>query len=150
MGYYFEQFEVGMRYETPRRTVTDTDVIQFAGISGDFNPLHIDNVYAGQTKFGRRVAHGPLILALVTGLSARTGHFDGTTLAMLGLQWKYLAPVFPDDTIYAEMEITNTRLLSDQKRGIVTRDIRVYNQEGVKVQEGEFVVMVKSRSYDDD
>ncbi len=145
MGLHYEEFEVGHTYKTPSRTVTEADIVAFSGLSGDYNPLHTDEEYARTTPFKTRVAHGPLGLAILTGLSARTGLFDGTTLAMMGMNWRYTAPIFPGDTIHAEMTIKSKRLTSAPGRGIIERDIKLLNQNGKVVQEGVFTVLVRCK-----
>ena len=145
MGLYYEDFEVGHVYRTPSRTVTEADIVAFAGLSGDYNPLHTDETYAATTPFGKRVAHGPLGLAILTGLSARTGLFEGTTLAMLGMTWRFVGPIFPGDTVHGEMAVKAKRETSKPGRGIIDRDVRLVNQRGEVVQEGVFTVMVRCR-----
>lgn len=148
MGLYYEDFEIGHSYRTSSRTVTEADIVAFSGLSGDYNPLHTDESYAATTPFGTRVAHGPLGLAILTGLSARTGLFDGTTLAMLGLIWRFVGPIFPGDTVHGEMTIKAKRETSKPGRGIIERDIKLVNQRGEVVQEGIFTVMVRCKSED--
>ena len=82
-----------MALETQGRTVTETDIVQFAGLSGDFNPMHTDATYAAKTQFGERVAHGLLGLAIASGLSYQLGFLDGTVLAFTGLEGKFRAPI---------------------------------------------------------
>ena len=125
MPMYFEDFEVGQRFTTPARTVTEADVVNFAGVSGDYNPIHTDAEFAKSTPFGQRIAHGLLVLSMLTGLRQRTGHFEGTVIAWL--------------------EILEKRETSKPDRGILVQRVRVYNQRGEVVQEGEFVTMVRRR-----
>jgi acyl dehydratase len=104
---YFEDVEVGFRFETPRRTVTEADLVAFSGISGDFNPLHTDSIFAARSIYGERVAHGALVLSLATGLRQRTGLFDGTLMGLLEIRsWRFAAPVRIGDTIRVVNEIT--------------------------------------------
>jgi acyl dehydratase len=143
---YFEDLEVGMRLESPARTISEADVVNFAGVSGDFNALHTDESFAGRTPFGRRIAHGMLTLAAVTGLRQRMGVFDGTLLAFLEIRsWRFLQPVFPGDTIRSVTEVADKRETSKEDRGIVIQRIEVRNQEDAVVQEGEFVTMMRRR-----
>jgi acyl dehydratase len=107
---YFEDVEVGLRFETLSRTVTEADLVAFAGVSGDFNPLHTDAVYAAGTIYGERIAHGALVLSLATGLRQRTGLFDGTLMGLLEIRsWRFLAPVLVGDTIRVVNEVTELR-----------------------------------------
>ncbi len=147
MVLYFDDLHVGMRLETKARTVTEADIVAFAGLSGDFNPLHTDAAFAATTPFGQRIAHGLLVLSMVTGLHSREGWFDGSTLAFLEIsQWRFLRPVFPGDTVRAALEITELRPTSKPDRGVVRYHNQVYNQRGELVQEGDFVLLLKRRS----
>ncbi len=104
---YFEDVEVGFRFETPSRTVTEADLVAFAGVSGDFNPLHTDAVFAARTIYGERIAHGALVLSLATGLRQRAGVFDGTLMGLLEIRtWRFIAPVRIGDTIRVVNEVT--------------------------------------------
>src|SRR5574341_2664950 len=109
-GKYFEEYEVGQKIRTEGRTITEADVMNFAGISGDFNPLHTDAVYAGQGPFGQRVAHGALGFSIATGLAYRTRILEGTVLAFRAVEeWKFSAPIYLGDTIHCEIEVTEIR-----------------------------------------
>ncbi|MDI3270149.1 MAG: MaoC/PaaZ C-terminal domain-containing protein [Bacillota bacterium] len=145
MARYYEDFEVGEIFESPRRTVTEADIALFAGLSGDYNPLHTDEEFARTTPFGSRIAHGLLILSMVSGLNQRLGLFEGTLLAFLGLEWSFKAPVRPGDTIHFRMEVSGKRETRHPDRGILVRRYQVFNQEGVLCQEGTMTVMMKRR-----
>jgi acyl dehydratase len=145
----FEDVEVGMRFETPARTIVEADLANFAGVSGDFNPLRTDAVFAEETPYGRPIAHGTLVLAVVTGLRQRMGVFDGTLLGFLEIRsWKFKAPVFPGDTIRAVNEVAELRQTSRSDRGVMVQRIEVRNQRDEMVQEGEFVTLLKRRGDD--
>jgi acyl dehydratase len=146
MPLYFEDFQVGQRFTTPARTVTEADIVHFAGISGDYNPIHTDAEFARSTPFGVRIAHGLLVLSMLTGLRQRSGHFEGTIIAWLEIRnYRFLKPVFIGDTVHGETEILEKRETSRPDRGILVQKVRVLNQKGEVVQEGEFVTMVKRR-----
>jgi acyl dehydratase len=146
LALYFDDLRVGMRLETQARTVTEADIVHFAGISGDFNPLHTDATFAAATPFGQRIAHGLLVLSMVTGLHSREGWFDGSTLAFLEISgWRFLKPVFPGDTVRAALEILELRPTSKPDRGVVRYRNQVYNQRGELVQEGDFVLLLRRR-----
>jgi acyl dehydratase len=143
---YFEDVEVGFRFETPRRTVTEADLVAFAGVSGDFNPLHTDKVFAADSIYGERIAHGALVLSLATGLRQRTGLFDGTLMGLLEIRgWRFAAPVLIGDTIRVACEITELRETSKPDRGIMVQRIDVLNQDDAVVQSGEFVMLLRRR-----
>jgi acyl dehydratase len=142
----YEDLAVGFRFETARRTVTEADITAFCGVSGDFNPLHTDAVFAAGTAYGERIAHGALVLSLATGLRQRLGLFDGTLLGLLEIRtWKFLAPVRIGDTIRVANEVTEMRETSNPRRGVVVQRVEVINQHDDVVQSGEFVLMVARR-----
>ena len=124
---FYEDFNIGDSFETPRRTITEADIVNFAGVSGDFNPLHTDEVFAKQTIFGRRVAHGLLTLAITSGLWMRLGFFDGSVVAFYGIDnLRFVKPVFAGDTIMAKIRVIEKIERGDY--GIVTFSNEVYNQ----------------------
>jgi acyl dehydratase len=148
MPLYYEDVQVGSVFATRRRTITEADVVNFAGVSGDFNPLHMDAEFARESVFGRRVAHGVLGLAVATGLRQGLGLFDGTLMGLLEIRsWRFHAPVFIGDTLRVETEITDLRPTSKPDRGIVVQRISVRNQDDVLAQEGEFVALLKRREH---
>jgi acyl dehydratase len=141
-GLYYEDFTIGQVFTTGRRTITETDVVFYAYLSGDMNPLHTDEVFAKSGPFGRRVAHGPLGLAIANGLVVQTGTFDGTGVAALGLTWKFVKPIFFGDSIFVRMTIVEARTTRNPARGIIRRTLDVINQDNVVVQQGEAVTML--------
>lgn len=143
--WYFEDFTPGAVIPTVRRTVTEADVMAFAGISGDFNVLHTDRVFAADTQFGQPIAHGLLGLAIVSGLMHQTGIINGTIIGFLGLTWRFTAPVKFGDTIAAEMRVRAVKETSKPDRGVVTLAFSVTNQRDERAQDGEFTLMMKRR-----
>jgi acyl dehydratase len=144
---HFEDVDVGFRFETPSRTITEADLVAFAGVSGDFNPLHTDAVYAVRSIYGERIAHGALVLSLATGLRQRTGLFDGTLMGLLEIRnWCFMAPVRIGDTIRVTNEIKELRETSKPDRGIMVQRIDVLNQDDAVVAGGEFVMLVRRRA----
>lgn len=122
MPMYFEDFEVGQRFVTAGRTVTEADVVNFAGVSGDYNPIHTDAEFAKSTPFGQRIAHGLLVLSMLTGLRQRTGATDGTLIAWLEIRnYRFLKPVLIGDTVHGETEIVEKRETSKPDRGSWSR-----------------------------
>ena len=142
---YYEDYAVGDEFVTPARTVSETDVTLFAGLSGDYNRLHTDAEYAREQLFGERIAHGLLGLSIVVGLAYRTEIDPDGALAFLGLSWKFSGPIKFGDTIHAVIRIVSMRETSKPDRGIVVQAIRLLNQRDEVVQEGEFTMMVKRR-----
>ncbi|MCC6827570.1 MAG: MaoC family dehydratase N-terminal domain-containing protein, partial [Novosphingobium sp.] len=117
----------------------------FAGLSGDFNPMHTDAAYAAGTQFGQRVAHGLLGLSVASGLSYQLGFLDGTVLAFTGLEWKFRAPIVIGDTIRVQVKVTKKREMKAAGGGFVSFDVQVVNQEGKVTQKGEWTILVASR-----
>jgi len=143
---YYEDLTVGMRFESPRRTVTEADLVRFAGVSGDFNPLHTDEEFAKTTPFGRRIAHGTLVLAISQGLRQAAGHFHGTLMALLEIRaWRFLKPVFIGDTVGVVTEVSELKATSQPDRGIVVQRIQVTNQRREVVQDGELVSLIRRK-----
>lgn len=142
-GMYFEEYEVGLQVITAGRTVTESDVVSFAGLSGDFNQIHTDAEYSKQSLFGQRVAHGMLVLSIVTGLAVQTGILEGTVLAFREIaEWKFSKPVFLGDTIHAIMEVVETKPMSRLGGGSVLIKIVVKNQHSDTVMRGDLSFLV--------
>jgi acyl dehydratase len=145
-GWYFEEFEVGYRLTTSGRTITETDVVAFAGLSGDYNAIHTDAEYSRTTPFGRRVAHGLLGLSIASGLAVNTGLLEGTVLAFRDIStWKFSLPIFIGDTIRVEMEIVETKALPRLGGGSVVISLSVLNQADKIVMKGRWSVLIKSK-----
>ena len=126
---YWEDFKLGEKYLSPALTVTETHIVNFASLTGDFYPLHMDEEYAKQTQFGGRIAHGPLIFSLAVGLIAQAGIFKDSLVAFLGAdRMRFLMPVKAGDTIHVEVEVTARRESANPARGIVTILYSVKNQ----------------------
>jgi acyl dehydratase len=145
LGLFYEDFSVGDSIETPGRTVTESDVVSFAGLSGDFNPLHTDAQFAAQSPFGQRIAHGLLVVAFVSGLLGRLSLFDGTGLAFVELHWKFLLPVFFGDTLHVRQSVSYKHETKSLRSGMVTFQIDVLNQKEQVVQTGERVLKLARR-----
>jgi len=143
---HFEDVEVGFRFETPSRTVTEADLVAFAGVSGDFNPLHTDSRFAESSIYGERIAHGALVLSLTTGLRQRVGLFDGTLMGLLEIRsWRFTAPVRIGDTIRVVCEVIELRETSKPDRGVMVQHIDVLDQDERVVAAGEFVMLLRRR-----
>jgi 3-hydroxybutyryl-CoA dehydratase len=128
-GRYWEEFEAGQSFLTAGRTVESGDVNLFAGLSGDFNPLHINAEHSKTNAFGSRVAHGILILAISSGQLNQLGIFEGTTLAILAMDnVRWSNPVRFGDTVVSHPSVTETRPSTKPDRGIVNMNIKVINQ----------------------
>lgn len=144
-GLYFEEIELGKSLVTAGRTITEGDIVTFAGLSGDFNQLHVDAVYAEAGEFGQRVAHGLLVVSITTGLIVQTGMMEGTVHAFRELEWKFSRPVFIGDTIHAQLTITETKSLPRLGGGSATAKVTVYNQNDQVVHRGTMVLLVRGK-----
>ncbi|MBP7692514.1 MAG: MaoC family dehydratase N-terminal domain-containing protein [Anaerolineales bacterium] len=145
-GLYFEEFAVGQKIITMGRTITETDVVSFAGLSGDYNQIHTDAAYAAGTPFGQRIAHGLCVMSIASGLVTLTGVMEGTVLAFREVQeWKFSKPVFFGDTIHVEAEVTETKAVPRLKGGAVSIKLNVLNQKGEVTQSGRWSVLMLSQ-----
>lgn len=145
-GRHFEEFESGQTVVTAGRTITEGDIVQFAGLSGDFNQIHTDAEYAAQGMFGKRIAHGLLVLSIASGLAVQTGIIEGTVLAFRELDWKFSRPVMIGDTVHAEIEVEETKPLPRLGGGNVVMKITVLNQDDDVVHRGHWTMLVKSKT----
>ncbi|MBQ3404222.1 MAG: MaoC family dehydratase N-terminal domain-containing protein [Abditibacteriota bacterium] len=146
-GLYFEELEQGAEFWTAERTITESDIVMFGGLTGDYSSLHFSAEAAKNTSFGSVIAHGMLVASYAIGLCARTDMFAGTLLGFMGIDhWDFLKPVFPGDTIKVKIIISD-KISSKSKsdRGIVVRVTEVYNQHGELVHRGQSKLMVKRR-----
>lgn len=141
-GLWFEDFEPGRVIRTPGRTVSEADVMAFAGLSGDWNPVHVDEVAAKRSTFRGRVAHGMLVQSIASGLAVQTGVFHGTLNALTGMQIRWTAPVRPGDTIRCELTVAERDADPGPKRGSVSLDVTVRNQDDVVVSESHWSCLV--------
>ena len=144
-GRYFEDFEIGLALLTVGRTITEADVVNFAGLSGDFNRIHTDAVYAAEDTFEQRVAHGLLIQSIATGLTVQSGVIEGTVLAFRELTCKFSLPVFIGDTISVKVTIVAKKALPRLGGGNVVMKYNVINQENKVVQRGEWVMLIRNK-----
>ncbi|WP_368496401.1 MaoC/PaaZ C-terminal domain-containing protein [Herbiconiux sp. A18JL235] len=147
MVHYFDDLEVGQVFVSPGKTVTETDVVMFAALTNDNNPVHTDIEFAAGTRYGQRVVHGLFGTSLSLGLIARTGVFEGSAVALLGIDaWRFVGPVFIGDTLTCTVEIVGTRLTSKGDTGVVERLVSLHNQRGELVQQGRLDLLVLTRS----
>lgn len=146
--HHYEDFRVGAEYTTGERAIDDASIRAFAELSGDLNPLHLDDDYAASTVYGGRIAHGVLGLALATGLVSATHLTRGTLVAFLGLAWDYRAPLRPGDRVSARLAVQEKRRTSRGDRGLVRLAVQLLNQRGEVTQEGTWTFMVRCRSAD--
>lgn len=146
----YEDFEPGAAFETSARAVTDADIRAFAEVSGDRNPLHLDEDHAAGSAFGGRVAHGVLGLAVATGLVNASRLTRGTLVAFAGLEWRFRAPIRPGDEVRVRITVAAKRTTSKPDRGLVRLDVELLGPDDRVVQEGEWRMLVQRREAPDD
>ena len=144
-GFHFEEFTIGQEMESPARTVTEADVVQFAALSGDYNQLHTDAEYAKETPYGQRIAHGLLGLSIASGLAWRAGFLEGTVQAFLSLTWRFKAPILIGDAIRLKVKVAKTRPMPSMGGGVIILDVSLLNQGDETVQKGEWTMLIKGR-----
>lgn len=145
MSLYFEDFTVGVEHITRGRTITESDIMNFAGLSGDFIELHTNEEYARQSPFGRRIAHGMLTLSISTGLMTQMNLVTDTVVAFYGIdKLRFVKPVFIGDTIHVKKTVLDT-LAKGGTAGVVTFDTAVLNQNGEAVLVYRDKLVIKRR-----
>lgn len=145
-GMYFEEFEIGQKVITAGRTVTESDIVTFAGLSGDYNQIHTDAEFSRDTPFKQRVAHGLLGLAIASGLAMSTGVLEGTVIAFREINnWKFSNPIFIGDTIHVELIVTEIKALPRLGGGSIVLELSVNNQRGETTMRGTWTALVRSK-----
>jgi acyl dehydratase len=143
LGKYFEEFKEGQEFQTLGRTVTEADIVNFSGFSGDFNPLHTDAEFAAKQSFGGRIAHGMCGLSIASGLFVRLNLLEGTIKAFMGIKnWNFKAPIMLGDTIHVNARIAEKIETSKPDKGIVEFYLTILNQKDVSVMDGNFQIMM--------
>ncbi|MDY7034260.1 MAG: MaoC/PaaZ C-terminal domain-containing protein [Thermodesulfobacteriota bacterium] len=145
---FWEDLEIGEEYTSPSRTVTEADIVNFAGLSGDYNELHTSEEFGKGTMFGTRIAHGLLGLTIASGLFTRTELCLQTAknlIAFLGLEWKFKGPIKIGDTVTVKVKIIDKKETKNPERGIFILKRELVNQRGEVVQEGETPLMIKRK-----
>ncbi len=143
-GKYFDEFQVGQEIVSAGRTITEADIVNFAGLTWDTNPMHTDAEYGKTTMFGERIAHGMLGLSYAIGLVWQLGVLEGTVLAFRELDMKFKGPLKIGDTMRVVAKITETKPMRNVA-GIVVIELRVLNQRDETAYQGSMTVLVKAR-----
>jgi acyl dehydratase len=147
-GLWFEDYAVGNVAVSQSRTVTEADIVNFAGISGDYNEIHTSETYSNKDRFGKRIAHGMLGLSIATGLAAQMGFMRYTVDAFRGLEWEFTAPIYIGDTIHVELEVTELKAVPRLGTGRVVFKVAIKNQNDVVAQRGVWSLLVKLKPTD--
>jgi acyl dehydratase len=149
-GRYFEDWQVGEEFETSRRTITEADIVIFAGLSGDYNPLHTNEEFAKKTVFGTRVAHGFLVHSISIGLINQTTLFDGTVVAQKGHKnIVFTKGVVSGDTIYVKVKVVEKNNQGKPDRGEVVFDVEVINQKEEICSKSTRTLLIKKKGQKD-
>lgn len=144
-GLSYEEFEIGASVESAGRTVTEADIVLFAMLSGDWNPIHTDAEYSKSQMMGQRIAHGLLVLSIASGLATRLGFLEDTVIAFMGLEWEFRAAVRIGDTVRVRATVAEKKDMPRLGGGYVTFKVEVLNQEDTRVQRGTWRILVKSK-----
>ena len=145
-GLYYEEYEIGQKMVTRGRTITEADIVSFAGLTGDYNPMHTDAEFMKRSIFGQRIAHGMLSLGYAVAQAYQLGLMEGKIIAFRGLEMKFSAPVFIGDTLHVELTVAEKKDALRMGGGLVTIEVKIINQEGKAVQSGTWTVLVASRT----
>ncbi len=138
------QLEVGRTLVTPGRTIGEGDINLFAGLVGDFTPIHVDDVFAKASPYGARIAHGPLAMATAIGMLTHTGVLGERVIGLVNLNWDFSAPVMMGDTIRSRVHVESVRPTSKQGRALATFAFEVINQDDKVIQRGRMLVLVRA------
>jgi 3-hydroxybutyryl-CoA dehydratase len=143
----FEDFFVGREVTTAGRTIEMSDILTFAGLTGDHYRLHTDEEFAAKTQFGTRIAHGPLTYAMAVGLIALSNFYGDAIVAMKECQeLRALSPVFPGDTIHVEASVVAAEPSKRPETGVLTVHYSVVNQKGEQVMTFRMVLLARRRT----
>jgi acyl dehydratase len=144
---FFEDVEIGQEWESAARTITETDIINYAGLSGDYNPIHVDHTFAAKTPFRRTIAHGLLVFSVASGLGLQSPPMR--TIAFLGVrEWHMRSPVFPGDTIRIRGKVLEKIVRGRGRRGEIVWQRTILNHEDKVIQEGRVITLVECRGQD--
>jgi len=141
---FFDDVEVGQEWDSPGRTITETDIVNFAGLSGDFNAIHVDHEFARSTHFRRPIAHGLLGMSILSGLALHSPPMRTLAFATIK-EWHFREPVFVGDTLRVKTKVLEKQARARGRRGYITWQRQLLNQEGRVVQEGVSVTLVEGR-----
>ncbi len=148
IGKFYEEFEEGQSMVTRGRTITESDIVQFGALTGDFNPMHFDADYMQGHMLGKRVAHGMLTVSYAVGQAYQLGFMEQTVLSFRGIEMKFSAPVYIGDTIHVKLTVKEKKDAARLGGGIVTFETRIINQDGTAVQKGTLTVLIASKNAD--
>jgi 3-hydroxybutyryl-CoA dehydratase len=144
-GMCFEDFAIGDTATSVGRTVTETDIVNFAALSGDWNQIHTDAEFAAGTMYKERIAHGLLVLSIASGLAVRMGFMEGTVQAFMGLDWQFRGPTKIGDTVRVHAEVAELKPMPRLNGGMVTYRMQILNQRDEVIHRGTWSILMKSK-----
>ena len=145
-GLFFEDFIVGQKVVSCGRSIAESDIYTFAGLSGDYNQIHTDIEFSKKNSFGQRVAHGLLILSIACGLAMRTGVLEKSAIAFREIiDWKFIRPVFIGDTLHVVLTVIEKKHIPRIVGGMITIGVEVINQQNQVTMKGNWNVLVRSK-----
>jgi acyl dehydratase len=145
-GLYFEEFKVGQVFYSTARTITETDIVMFAGLSGDYNQIHTDVEYCKTTPFGQRIAHGLLVMSIASGLIAQSGFLDGTVISFREIKdWKFVKTTFIGDTVHVITKVIETKSLKRVGGGLIVISLDVRNQNDETLMKGKWTALMANK-----
>ena len=142
---WFEEFVVGDKATSPTRTITEADIVAFAGLSGDYNEIHTSAEYSKGNMFGQRIAHGILGLSIASGLAFQMSFLLGTVEVFRSIEWEFTGAIFIGDTVHIEAEVTETKAVPRLGNGKVSFKMTLKKQDGSIAQRGIWTLLVKGR-----
>ena len=140
---FYDEFHIGQKFISKSRTITEADIVNFAGLSWDHNRLHTDSEYAAQTQYGKRIAHGLMGVVAHSGLAYQLT--EESLLAFLEMKWQFKLPIYIGDTIHVEQVVKDMRESSKKNRGILTFEKEVINQRKKVVQTGTTTILLAKK-----
>ncbi len=144
-GLWFEEFVVGDQAQSASRTITEADIVAFAGLTGDFNEIHTSEEFSKQSYFGKRIAHGLMGLSIASGLATRMGFMSTTVEMFRSVEWEFTAPIFIGDTVHVQVEVAELKAFPRLKNGRVIFKVSLLNQRAEVTQRGTWSLLVKGK-----
>lgn len=142
-GKTWDEFEIGESAATAGRTITEADTVQFGSLTGDWNPLHMDETFAARSPYGQRIAHGAFGQSLMVGLAAQLGIFEGSTVALRKMDTTFKRPIYFGDTVYVVLQVEEKKPLRDGKQGLVVFKAQLMNQDDKILINSTWTVLMK-------
>jgi acyl dehydratase len=144
---YFEDYQLNEEFSSQERIISEEDIIEFARLTDDYNPIHLDPQYARNSIYEKRIAHGMLGLSVISGLAFSLGLSEKTTLAFRALEWKFREPIYIGDSIRAVFKVNKKRIITNQQGGLIIFKVRALNQSERLIQTGKWSLIIERRKF---